>query len=72
MLGPDNGGLGKKSVANPSFNVLDLLNGLLFGEAIQEQVDIGSRAELLMVELAKAAFGTVVLLRDGQEAVDNG
>lgn len=71
MLGPDDGGLSEKSVANASFNVSELLDGLLFGEAVQEQIDIGSRAEFLVVKLAKSALGAIILFWDGKQTVDD-
>jgi hypothetical protein len=71
MLGPDDGDLGEESVADPTFDLFDLLDGLLLGETVQEQIDVGSRAELLMVELAEATLGTVVLLRNGKQGVDH-
>lgn len=71
MLRPDDGGLGEERVADPRLDGLDLLDGLRFGEAIQEQVDIGRRAELLVVELAKAALGARVLFRDWDQTVDD-
>lgn len=72
MFGPDDGGLGEESIADAGLDVLDLLNGLLLGEPVQEQINIGSRAELLVVELAETTLGPVELFRDREQGVDDG
>lgn len=69
MLGPDDGRLGEKSIANAGLDVFDLLDSFLFGEPVQEEIDIGRRAELFVVELAKTTLGAVVLVRDGKKSV---
>jgi len=71
MLGPDDGGLGEESIADAGLDVLDLLNGLFLGEPVQEQIDIGSRTELLVVEFAEATLGPVELFRHRKQSVDN-
>lgn len=71
MLSPDDGGLGEESIADAGLNVLDLLNGLLLGESVQEQIDIGSRTELLVIEFAKTTLGPVELFRHRKQSVDN-
>lgn len=72
MFGSDSGSLTKQRIPDCTFNLLDLVNRLLLGKAIQEQIDIRSRSELFMVELAHQPLGTAVLLGNRQDAVDNG
>jgi len=72
MFCPNNSGLSEQGVTNPGLNVLDLLNGLLLCEPIQEQIDIGGRTKPLVVELAKAAFRATVLVRHRKQSVDHG
>ena len=69
MLGPNSGSLSEKSIPDLCLDLLDLLDGLFFGEAIQEKINIGSRRELLVIELSEAAFGSAVLLGDREQAV---
>lgn len=71
MLGSHSGGLGKKRVPDPGFNVFDLLDSLLFGEAVHEQIDIRGRAELFVKELAEASLGAVMVIRNRKKTVDN-
>lgn len=71
MLSPDDGGLGEESIADAGLNVLDLLNRLLLGESVQEQIDIGSRTELLVIEFTKTTLGPVELFRHREQSVDN-
>lgn len=40
-------------------------------DTVEEQVDIRSRTELLMVILTQLALGGIELRRDGQQSVDN-
>lgn len=72
MLGPDRRSLAKQRIPHLALNLLDLLNRLLLGKTIQEQIDIRSRRELLMIELAHQPLGAAVLLGNRQDAVDNG
>lgn len=71
MLGPDSGSLAKQRIPHRALNLLDLLDGLLLGKAVQEQIDIRSRGELLMVELTHQPLGAAVLLGNRQDAVDD-
>lgn len=71
MLRPYGSRLRENGVADAGLDLLDLSNGSLFGKAVQEEVDIGGRAELLMVELAHGPHGAVKLLRDRQNTVDD-
>ena len=72
ILGAHHRDLAQEGIANGSFDLLDLFHGLVVVQAIQEQVDVGRGAELLVVVLAKLALGGVELLGDRQEAVDDG
>jgi hypothetical protein len=72
MLGPDDGGLCEKHVTDSRLDVFDLLNGLLFREPVEKEINIRGRAELLMVELTKRTLGAVILVRNWKQGVNNG
>lgn len=40
MLRPDDGGLGEDGITDGRFNGFDLLDGLLFRETVQKEIDI--------------------------------
>lgn len=71
MLGPNRGSLAKQRIPDLALNLLYLLDRLLLRQAIQEQIDIGSRSKLFMVKLAHQPFGAAVLFGNRQDAVDN-
>lgn len=52
-------------------DLFDLFYSLALVEPIQEEVDIGSRAELLVVVLTERSLGGLVLIRDWEETVDD-
>jgi hypothetical protein len=71
VFGSNNGDLGENGITNSTLNRLDLLDSFLVGETIEEQIDIRSRAELLMVVFSQLALGGVIFLGDGEKAVDD-
>lgn len=71
MLGSDRGSLAKQRIPHLTLDLVDLLNRLLLGKAIQEQIDIRSRSELFVIKLAHQPLGAAVLLGNRQDAVDN-
>jgi hypothetical protein len=40
ILGPDDSDLGEKCIFDGPLDLLDLLNGLVMGEAVQEQINV--------------------------------
>ena len=71
MLSPNRRSLTKQRIPHPGLNLLDLLNRLLLSQPVQEQINIRSRRELLMIELAHQPLGAAVLLGNRQDAVDH-
>jgi hypothetical protein len=67
----DDGNFVQKGISDGSFDLLDLLNGLVMIEAIEEEVDIGSGTKLLVVVLPQLSLGGVELVWNRQEAVDD-
>lgn len=45
--------LGEDCISNRSFDLPDLLDSLLLGQVIKEQVDIAGRAKLFVIELPR-------------------
>ncbi len=72
ILGANDSHFTEDGVSNRLLNGLDLLNGLLMRKAVKEKINIGGRAELFVVVLAKLSLIDIELLRDRQESVDNG
>lgn len=49
ILGSNDSNLGQNSIADSLFDLLDLLDGLLLVQAVEEEVDVRGGAELFMV-----------------------
>lgn len=72
ILGSHDSDLVEERISNGLLDLLDLLNGLVMGEPVEKEIDIRSRAELLMVVLAQPALGRIEFLGDGQKTVHDG
>lgn len=71
VLGSHHSDLIEQSILDSSFNLLDLLNGLLVVESIKEEINIRSRTELLMIILAKLTLGSVEFFGYREKTVDD-
>jgi hypothetical protein len=56
ILGADGCCLGQDAIANLTFNLFDFLNRLFFVQAVQEEIDIRGRSEILMVVCAQCTL----------------
>jgi hypothetical protein len=56
VLGPDRGRLYKEGVAHILLDLLDFLNGLLFGQTVQEKIHVRSWCDNFVIVTAKAPF----------------
>lgn len=71
VLGTDDRDLVKDGVSDGLLDVFHLVNGLLVGEAVQEKIKIGSRAELVVVVLSELSLRDLEVGGDRQKTVDN-
>lgn len=71
ILGPHHSDFVEKCISDGLLDRLDLLNSLVVGEPVEEEIDIRGRTELLMVILAELALGGVEFLGNGEKAVDD-
>lgn len=71
ILGTHNGDLGENGITDSALNLLDFLNGFIVCKAVEEEIHVGRRAELLMVVLAELALVHIESFGDGQQTVDD-
>jgi hypothetical protein len=60
IFGSDSGRFLKNAVTNLAFDLLDLLNRLLFTQSIDEEIDVRGWRQLLMIVVSKRAFRFVM------------
>ena len=72
VFSTNNGDFGENGITDGLFNLLDLLDRLLLIEAVQEEIDIGRRAKLLVVIFTELSLARVELSRHGEETIDDG
>ena len=71
ILGADCCGLLEDRVSDLRLDLLDLLDRLVFGQAVNKEIDIGRRRDDLVIVLSERPLGTTVLARNRQQSRDN-
>jgi hypothetical protein len=59
---------GQDRVSYALFDLLYLLNGLFFSEAVEKYVDIRGWSKLLVIVVTQRPFGNVMVVRYGNES----
>ena len=71
VLGANDSDLVQQSLSDSALDLLNLVDSLIMSKAVQEEIDIRSGTELLVVVLAELPLGGVELGGDRQQAIDN-
>lgn len=72
IFSANNGHLVQQSIFDGLLELLDLLNRLLMVQVVEKEIDVGCRAELLMVVFPELALRGVELLGNWKQSVDDG